>query len=183
VDNFMDAAHFPFVHAATFGVPESAEVHAAPLERGAASVRSVFDAPYRNFDDPLVATGEHELVQPHHVEKIGMASLNVGLRLTFPVTGAVFVILYACQAERDGSTRIFKVMARNDFHGRAGEWERLVKEEDVVLGEDLAILERYRHGHVDLEPQNEIHTRADRLSVAWRHLMADLAGMNDGPPG
>lgn len=176
VDNFMDAAHFPFVHAATFGVPESAEVHDSGIERSAVSVRSVFEAPYRNLDDPLVATGEHELVQTHHVEKIGMASLTVGLRLRFPVTGAVFVILYSCQPERDGSTRIFEVMARNDFHTRPAEWERLVKEEDVVLGEDLAILERYRSWSIDLDPRTEVHTRADRLSVAWRRLMAAMAG-------
>lgn len=175
VDNFMDAAHFPFVHAETFGVPESAEVHDSGVERTATSVRSVFEAPYRNFDDPLVATGEHDLVQSHHVEKIGMASLTVGLRLTFPVTGAVFAILYSCQPERDGSTRIFKAMARNDFHDRPGEWDRLVAEEDTVLREDLAILERYRSRTVDLDPRHELHTRADRLSVAWRRLMADMA--------
>ena len=104
-----------------------------------------------------------------------MASLAVGLRLSFPVTGAVFAILYSCQPERDGSIRIFKAMARNDFHDRPGEWERLIAEEDAVLREDLAILERYRSRTVDLDPRRKLHTRADRLSVAWRRLMADMA--------
>lgn len=51
----------------------------------------------------------------------------------------------------------------------------LVAYEDLVLDEDLAILERYRDRSLALDVAAEVHTRADRLSVAYRRLLADLA--------
>ena len=50
-----------------------------------------------------------------------------------------------------------------------------MKDEDAILTEDLAILERYHRMEVDLDLTSEVHTKADRLSVAWRRMMADLA--------
>ena len=44
-----------------------------------------------------------------------------------------------------------------------------------MLDEDLAILERYRDRSLALDLKVEVHSRADRLSVAYRRLLADLA--------
>ena len=41
------------------------------------------------------------------------------------------------------------------------------------LAKDLAILERYASPLLPLDPRVEVNTRADRLNVAWRRLMAD----------
>jgi vanillate O-demethylase monooxygenase subunit len=136
------------------------------------AVRSVFTAPYQNHDDPLVASGEHPLVQTHTVTKIGLAGCNSSLELRFPVTGGVFGIVYACQPETESSTRVFKLLARNDVD-EAG-LARCVVDEDVVLQEDLRILEQFTSMTLPLDLTVEVHTRADRLSVAWRRLMADL---------
>jgi phenylpropionate dioxygenase-like ring-hydroxylating dioxygenase large terminal subunit len=174
IDNFMDAAHFPFVHAATFGVDGAFDVANDEVEREGWVVRSTFTAPYQNHDDPLVATGEHPLVQPHSVIKIGYAGCNATLELRFPLTGGAFGIAYACQPETATSTRVYKVMARNDVDRAA--MERSVKDEDVILQEDLAILERFDRMGVDLDLTTEVHTKADRLSVAWRRMMGALDG-------
>jgi len=172
IDNFMDAAHFPFVHAATFGVPDAFEVSSDEIVRQDWLVRSTFSAPYQHHDDPLVATGEHPLVQDHTVTKVGYAGCNASLELRFPLTRGVFGIVYACQPETATSTRIYKVMARNDVD--ASGMERCVKDEDAILQEDLAILERYTTMNLMTDLTVEVHTRADRLSVAWRRLMSDM---------
>ena len=52
--------------------------------------------------------------------------------------------------------------------------ERSVKDEDVILQEDLAILERDDRMGIDLDMTAELHIKADRLSVAWRRMMAAL---------
>ena len=104
--------------------------------------------------------------------KIGYAGCNASLELRFPLTGGVFGIAYACQPETATSTRVYKVMARNDVDRAA--MERSVKDEDVILQEDLAILERYDRMALDLDLTAEVHTKADRLSVAWRRMMAAL---------
>jgi phenylpropionate dioxygenase-like ring-hydroxylating dioxygenase large terminal subunit len=172
IDNFMDAAHFPFVHAATFGVDGAFAVTNDEIVRDGWLVRSTFSAPYQNHDDPLVHAGVHPLIQEHTVTKVGYAGMNASLELRFALTGGVFGIAYACQPETATSTRVYKVMARNDVD--AAGMERSVKDEDVILQEDLAILERYDRMGVDLDLTAELHTRADRLSVAWRRMMAAL---------
>lgn len=174
VDNFLDASHFPFVHAETFGVDEAALVVNEPVERDGWTIRTTFDTWYRNFDDPLVATGEHPEVQPQRLLKQGIAGCVVVLRLDFPVTGASFSILFACQPETADRTRIYKLMARDDLDGDPQRIASTIADELVILEEDLRILERYPAMQIHLD-QTECHTRGDRLSVGWRRILGDMA--------
>ena len=180
VDNFLDASHFPFVHTATFGTDEAALVVNEPVTSEHWQVRTTFDTWYRNFDDPLVATGEHPEVQPQRLLKAGSASYSVYLRLGFPVTGATFSILFCCQPETATRTRIYKLMARDDLGGDRDRIEATIADELRILEEDLAILERYAHMELHLD-RTECHTRGDRLSVAWRRLLADLVAETSTP--
>ncbi len=177
VDNFLDASHFPYVHAGTFGDPMAAEVHEDGIEREGWTVRTVFSTWYRNFDDPLVATGEHPEVQPQDLLKEGSASFIVYLRLYFPVTDATLSILFCCHPESNSSTRVYKLIARNDTHGDQARLDQTVVDEDLILEEDLRVLERYAEMVLHLDLRAEVHTRADRLSVAWRRLLADMVGI------
>ncbi len=171
VDNFMDAAHFPFVHTDSFGVEGEDLVVSSEVIADGWSVTSTFDGPYQNHDDPLVDTGEHPLVQPHRVTKVGRADFIAELELRFELTGGTFRILYAVTPERMGSTRIYKLIARDDLAHDPGRIDQVAKDEDKVLGEDLAVLERYDDHGLDVSARSEIHTRSDRLSVAWRRLL------------
>jgi len=174
VDNFLDAAHFPFVHTATFGVDEASEVHDRGIASDGWAVETIFDTWYRNGDDPLVATGEHEAIQPQVLTKRGLASTTVVLTLGFPVTGATLAILFVCTPETATATRVYKMISRNDFGGDAARMTGCVVEEDEILREDLSILERYHEMSLHLDPRVELHTKADRLSLAWRRMMAEL---------
>ncbi|WP_254126837.1 hypothetical protein [Aquihabitans sp. G128] len=173
VDNFLDASHFPFVHTGTFGTDEASLVVNEPVERDGWQVQTTFDTWYKNFDDPLVATGEHPEVQPQRLLKQGTAGYSVYLRLAFPVTGATFSILFCCQPETATSTRIYKLMARDDLGGDAARIASTIDDELRILEEDLAILERYAAMQVHLDT-TECHTRGDKLSVAWRRVLGDL---------
>ena len=176
VDNFLDASHFPFVHTGTFGTDEAALVVNEPVTREGWKVETTFDTWYKNFDDPLVATGEHPEVQPQRLLKQGTAGYTVYLRLSFPVTGATFSILFCCQPETADRTRIYKLMARDDLGGDPARIASTIADELQILEEDLLILERYAAMQVHLD-LTEVHTRGDRLSVAWRRVLADLAAL------
>lgn len=180
VDNFLDAAHFPFVHAGTFGVGESAMVQDRGVVREGWRVSTTFDTWYRNSDDPLVATGEHPEIQPQQLVKIGSASFGVLLRLGFPVTGATFAILFCCQPETRRCTRVYKLLARNDLGGDSTRMRDCIRHEDRILREDLAILERYERMELHTNLRVEVHTRADRLSVAYRRLLGELLAVENG---
>jgi phenylpropionate dioxygenase-like ring-hydroxylating dioxygenase large terminal subunit len=169
VDNFLDAAHFPFVHAASFGIADEGPLAAGDVTTTAWRVSGVFDTSYRDGSD----------VVSHRVTKTSGLSGTAHVRLDLP--GVTIGILLGCQPENDGSTRVFKLITRSDIDGDAGRLETFVKEEDQILAEDLAILERYPSGLLPLDPRAEVHTRADRLSVAWRRLMADAVAATSAP--
>lgn len=174
VDNFLDAAHFPFVHRATFGVDEAAEVHDRGVTRTGCEVGTVFETWYR----------EQGQIERQLLTKSGNASLTVRLRLDFPGTGMSIAILFCCTPERRGQTRVYKLLAHNALADDTEALARFVADEDRILREDLAILERYDHEEVHLDRTVELHTRADRLSLAWRAVMADLvAGRAPEPVG
>jgi phenylpropionate dioxygenase-like ring-hydroxylating dioxygenase large terminal subunit len=175
-DNFLDAAHFPTVHRRTFGTPEAAYVSPHHVTRDGWEIRTVYEAPYRNHDDPLVATGEHPLVQPHVLTKVGRPPASVYLTLDFPLTGHRLAILFVCQPETATSTRVYKLMAHNRPRTTA-DVDDLVAYEDLVLDEDLAILERYPSMTLATDPRREVHTAADKLSVAYRRVLADLEAL------
>ncbi len=165
VDNFLDAAHFPFVHAASFGVADDGPLAAGDVSTSVPGwrVTGVFDTPYRDGG----------VVVSHRVIKTAGISGSAHVRLELP--GVTIGLLLACQPEDDGSTRAFKLITRSDIDGDPGRLAAFVKEEDQILAEDLAILERYRSGQLPLDPRAEVHTRADRLSVAWRKLLTTAA--------
>jgi vanillate O-demethylase monooxygenase subunit len=182
-DNFLDAAHFPVVHARTFGTPEAAFVSPHRVTREGWEIRTVYEAPYRNHDDPLVTAGEHPLVQPHVLTKVGRPPASVYLTLDFPLTGRRLAILFVCQPETRESTRIYKLMAHDglapDDLVRIGE---LVSYEELVLDEDLAVLEHMAAMSLPTNPRAEVHSSADKLSVAYRRLLGDLLSSTGTTP-
>lgn len=167
VDNFLDAAHFPFVHAGTFGVEDDGPLGDGDVVVEGRTVTASFRTAYRDGD----------VVSEHVVTKTAGPSTTVHLRLDLP--SATIGILLACLPETDTSTRVFKLLTRNDLEGDRGRIEEFVKEEDTILAEDLAILERYASPSLALNPRVEVHSRVDRLSLAWRSVMAQAASEVD----
>jgi phenylpropionate dioxygenase-like ring-hydroxylating dioxygenase large terminal subunit len=174
IDNFVDATHLPTVHTQTFGSDESPELPPYAVEYEGFRAWTTYEVQYRNHDDPLVATGEHPLAQPQLLYKECSAATTTFIRLDFPLTGKTIAILFSCLPERDGSTRIFKQIARNDFAGDAGLIDKSIAYEDLVMDEDLAVLEPFHDRALRLDLTVEVHTKADRLSVAYRRILADL---------
>jgi vanillate O-demethylase monooxygenase subunit len=164
VDNFLDAAHFPYVHAASFGVTDDEELDGGQVVRDGEVVRASFRTAYR----------DGEVVTEHTVTKRVGVSSAVSLRLDLP--HATIGILLACLPETATSTRVFKLICRDDLDGDPGRIDAFVKEEDQILAEDLSILERYPSSQLPLDLTIELHTRSDALSLAWRRLMAEAAG-------
>jgi len=182
-DNFLDASHFPWVHASTFGVEESAYVAPHDVVRDGWEVRTVYNTWYANRDDPLVATGEHPLVQRQELSKAGRPFSSVMLRLKFPETGATIAILFCCTPETATTSRVYKMMARDDLAGDRDRMDAFVKDEEQILDEDLRVLERYPHTELHLDLREELHVRADRLSVGYRRMLADLVGSAEQATG
>lgn len=174
VDNFLDATHLPTVHVGTFGVADAPYVPPSTVERDGWTSTSTFEVMYRNHDDPLVATGEHPLVQPQELIKQICGPTTALVRLRFPLTCRTVTFLFACCPNTASATTVFKLMARDDLDDPAAQLPDLLKFEDRVLDEDLAVLEPYDAMTLAIDLGVEVHTRADRLSVTYRRLLGEL---------
>jgi vanillate O-demethylase monooxygenase subunit len=175
-ENFLDATHLPFVHTGTFGVTDEPGLPPHEVRRSGWRAWTTYVTPYRNHDDPLVATGEHPLVQPHVLTKVGRPPASVYLTLDFPLPGQRLAILFVCQPETATRTRVYKLMARS---GLGADLADLVAYEDLVLDEDLAVLEQYEAMTLATDLHREVHTAADKLSIAYRRVLTELAALAD----
>ena len=178
-DNFLDVAHFPFVHAATFGAADVAEVPAYDVTPEPGGFSSVQDQWFDNPGDPGVVAGLRPLRQRRRATYVVRAPFQLLLRLEELDAGAVKTILFLLQPEDADSTRVYTCMLLSGIGGAdvvppdvvAAE----VAFEQAVLAEDLALQRQLDSAGLPLTLRDELHVRADRLGVALRRTLADFA--------
>src|SRR3954469_22169555 len=177
-DNFLDVAHFPFVHAATFGAADQPEVPAYEVSWSPGGFESVHEQWFDNPQDPGVATGERPLRQRRRATYVYRAPFQLRLRLDFLDTGAATAILFLLQPEDADSTRIYSCLLLRDGRGRPLPSPAAVAEqvafEERVLAEDLALQASMASTGLPLVLRDELHVRADRLGVALRRALTDF---------
>ncbi|MPQ97776.1 Rieske 2Fe-2S domain-containing protein [Modestobacter sp. I12A-02628] len=178
-DNFLDVAHFPFVHAATFGAADEREVPAYDVTPEPGGFTSVQEQWFDNPADPGVLDGTRPLRQRRRATYVVRAPFQLLLRLEELDAGAVKTILFLLQPEDADSTRVYTCML---LHGIGGadvvEPDVLAAElafEETVLAEDLALQQKMDSIGLPLTLRDELHVRADRLGVALRRTLGDFA--------
>jgi phenylpropionate dioxygenase-like ring-hydroxylating dioxygenase large terminal subunit len=171
-DNFLDVAHFPFVHAGTFGAGEEKVVPPYQVVEEPDGLRSVQEQWFDNPEDPGVAAGLRPVRQRRRATYVYRAPFQLMLRLEELDAGAVKTILFFVQPESLTSTRIYTKML---LYGIGGEpmpgtevVAREVAFEEAVLAEDLALQREMTLTGLPLTMRDELHVRADRTGVALR---------------
>lgn len=174
-DNFLDVAHFPFVHVGTFGATSERVVPDYDVQVEPGGFRSVQVQPFDNPEDPGVASGERPVRQTRRATYIFRAPFQLMLRLEEIEAGATKTILFFAQPEEQGSTRLYTKMLLRGIGGveRPGAEvvAREVAFEDAVLAEDLALQRVMDTPGLPLDLPHELHVRADRLGVALRRTL------------
>jgi phenylpropionate dioxygenase-like ring-hydroxylating dioxygenase large terminal subunit len=189
MDNSCDTSHFAFVHAGTFGGEATELSYPRSVTRDGWRIIAVYESTYRVLDDPRTQRGELPELQRSIQTKIFHLGSTLELRMHFPDLGSTFTILACAQPEREGSTRLYRVFARNDIVGDEARWAACLKVEQAVQDEDISALSRYRDHRLPLNLREEVHVPADKLSLAYRRLLIDLvrhsaeAGIGDGVAG
>ena len=173
IDNFLDFAHFPFVHAGTFGDSESPLIHDYTVQRRPHGLAVHYEHTIVNNEDALVATGQHPLVQPRVMRYTYTVPFTAVLHLELPVTGVTNALVTFCQPVSADLTKVYTVMLRNDCATPEAAQEA-IDYELAVMAEDLRVLERLPDTALALDATAQLHTRADRLTVEFRRLLRDL---------
>ncbi|WP_219940926.1 aromatic ring-hydroxylating dioxygenase subunit alpha [Iamia sp. SCSIO 61187] len=177
VDNFLDMAHFPYVHAATIGTDEDPVVDPPVVERegdAAMVVRSSHRFP--NREDPEVVAGRRPLLQTRHVTYRYTAPFACSLRIDYEEAGGSNVITFFVQPVDDETCTIHTSVARDDIDHDPGRLAAAVAFEEGVVAEDLALQSAFVELALPLDLTAEVHTRADRVTVELRRILADLVG-------
>jgi phenylpropionate dioxygenase-like ring-hydroxylating dioxygenase large terminal subunit len=179
-DNFLDVAHFPFVHTGTFGADSDREIPAYDVETEIHGFRSIQEQAFNNPEDPGVVAGLRSVHQTRRATYVFRAPFQLLLRLEEIDAGAVKTILFFAQPETLTSTRVYTKML---FHGIGGverpDAETVGREvafEEAVLAEDLALQRVMPNTVLPLNNRDELHVRADRLGVALRRELARYLG-------
>jgi vanillate O-demethylase monooxygenase subunit len=173
-DNFLDVAHFPFVHAGTFGADEAAEVPQYAVARDDWSFTMGYEHSFANREDPGVASGLRPLVQTRRLAYRLTAPFHLRLRIDFVEAGGTNVIGFFIQPETADSCRLYTTLWRDDLDGDEARLAEAVEFEVAVLRQDLVIQESYHELVLPLAPTAEVHTRADRTTLELRRVLADL---------
>jgi len=176
VDNFLDIAHFPFVHRASFGGAAAAEVPAVELGDLGGWFGYRYAVTAANPEAGAAASGASAAVV--HREMSTGFTLPFAVRSTIRYDSGLQHVLLLLSTPRDDESSYFAfVVWRNDDASvPAEEVIRL----DLLIGEeDRRMLERVP-GTLALERNALVNVQADRASVEWRRRLRELLGPPSG---
>ncbi len=173
-DNFLDQGHFPYLHLATFGALDDRIVPDYRIDRDGWRFEVRHTHTTKALADSHGAGEEFALVDRHDLF-VFTPPHHVYLRIEYRAENAVLTISFCHQPVNATTTRLYCTDYRNDIADTVEARQGAVDFQLAVAVEDQALLERMHRKGVPLDPTAEIHTKADRITLEMRRVLADLA--------
>ncbi|CAH2773849.1 MAG: Vanillate O-demethylase oxygenase subunit (EC [uncultured Caballeronia sp.] len=166
VENFLDASHFPFVHANLNGDPDNpdpiADYEVTKDVHGLRTSEITVFQPYGDHRGiPVTAHYTYHVFQPttaYFTKKTG-------------VTERFCTFLNATPVDED-ETALHLIVAVN-FGAELTE-AQILSRQDRVFEQDRKIVESQRPHRLPLDLREEMHVRSDRLAVEYRRWVKAL---------
>jgi phenylpropionate dioxygenase-like ring-hydroxylating dioxygenase large terminal subunit len=172
VDNFLDEAHLPFVHAATIGGAGPEPIPRAEVIRSGLSFTAVREHTFTNRTDPAVVDGSRLAVQRRRMTYRYQAPLTASLLLEYLDADSWQFLTFTATPEDEHSCRVYRTVTGPGL-ADAEQADSTVKYEMMIFEEDLDLQRRALSGlEFPLDVSAELHTRADRVSVEFRRVLA-----------
>lgn len=175
LDNQLDAGHFPFVHRGTFGSSPGEALPGYEVDRDGFGFEVQLRVPISARNDVKNTDGLRSIEQHRTMTYRYRAPSTLFLRLDYEEMGGSTGILF-CFTPLDRETSRMDVdllFAHPEGFTDEQLAERLAFEVQVV-GEDLALQDRFEFLEMPLDLTAEIHTKADRSAVEMRRILTDL---------
>ncbi len=166
VENFLDIAHFPFVHTDILGAEPHTEVQR-------------YDVEIRESEDEVWATKIH-FYQPQAAKS---AAGGITTEYMYRVPAPTSTILYKTCPPRPGEWDVITLFVQplDEEHCDVWPWMALFDDvtplvdlihfQQTIFLQDRSILENQMPRLLPLDPGMEIPTRADMTSVAYRRWL------------
>ena len=163
VENFLDVAHFPFVHEGSLGDRAHPEIR---------DYEAIID------NDGVTAEGI-EVWQPNpdgtgvgstvtYTYKVFRPLVAYFLKTKGPSFAAMYVV---CPIDEEHS-KGWVLMSMN--YGFETAEKEIVDFQNAVTGEDIPVVESQRPELLPLDLQSELHLRSDRTAIAYRQYLTKL---------
>ena len=173
IDNFLDEAHFPFVHAATIGGAGPEPIERADVDRHGLSFTAVREHTFTNLKDPGVRDGTRPVAQRRRMTYGYEAPLHATLLLEFLDAGDWQFLTFTVQPEDTDSCRVYQTLTGPGLTDPQAA-RSAIDYEMSIFAEDLDLQRSALSGlEFPLDPGAELHTRADRVAVELRRVLAD----------
>lgn len=177
VENFLDATHFPFVHAGLNGVASAPDIIPDyEVERVGAGLRSSEITVLQPFGDfrgvPVRAGYTYSVFRPlvsyfsKRLEIIDPSRQHLGTATDR------FTTMFTAQPV-DEVNCIIRVLFAINFAPELKEVDMLPRQ-DIVYGQDRDIVETQRPERIPTDLRDEMHHRSDKMGVAYRRLLREM---------
>ena len=164
IENFMDIAHFPWVHPGLLGDPDAPEVPAYSIEHrdGEMRYRGIMQVPEEGVFRGAVEEYEYRIVLPFSGQFT--RKLSGGRR---------FVITLAVQPVSAKQLRRFQLVSRNyDFDKADDSYRPFIAE---INEQDRRVIESQRPEELPLDLSAELHLKGpDSAAVEYRRMLRGL---------
>ena len=176
IDNFLDEAHLPFVHAATIGGAGVETIPRAEVVRDELSFTAVREHTFTDLTDPAVVDGSRPAVQRRRMTYRYQAPLTATLLLEYLDAEGWQFLTFVVTPEDERTCRVYQTVMGPGLDD-AEQAESAAKYEMSIFEEDLDLQRGALLGlEFPLDPAAELHTRADRVSVEFRRVLATAVG-------
>ena len=164
VENFVDLAHFAWVHDGSLGRRDEPVPPLPDIERVGAELRFHYDPPLPDAPQPTAMLGASRYRMP----------MPCTVDITFDVGGGHRRRLWMTASPLDdGTCRCFWFMGRTDDLDGDDDAHRAFQ--DLILAEDAPVVTNQVPPQLPLEPGAEVSVRTDRVSLAFRRWLRELA--------
>jgi phenylpropionate dioxygenase-like ring-hydroxylating dioxygenase large terminal subunit len=164
VENFLDVAHFPYVHENVLGVPDRPEIadYEAAVSDAGVEARGV-----RVWQPDPYGTGQGDWVSyTYRVHR------PLTAYLLKESTGPRFSILLTITPHEPAQSTAWMWMAMNYGHDLPAA--DLIAWQDGIFAQDRPILESQRPELLPLDLTAELNIKADRTAIAYRRWLRQL---------
>ena len=179
VENFLDMAHFPFVHTDILGAEPNTEVLSYTTE-----IRRDVDEVWATncqFFQPQAAVSATEGIMTQYQYRVASPFVTVLYKTCPNAEGRWDVIALFVQPLDPDRCRAHPLMFLIDD---ISPFSTLIEFQQLIFLQDRIILENQRPRLLPLEPRLEIPTRADSSSIAYRRWLKEkgvVYGTTSGP--
>jgi phenylpropionate dioxygenase-like ring-hydroxylating dioxygenase large terminal subunit len=176
MENSFDTAHFSYVHAATFGIPEDPKPAPSTIEHTdwGFIMRSEAPVSNRGISKELVKSDSDRTVRV--IEGRWFLPFFRASRIDYP-TGLTHILCTGATPIDDRHSMICQWVLRNDTEAEAPA-AKVIAFDRAVTEEDRGVLETTTYD-VPLEMGAELHMPADRPGIEMRRRLSALLAEHD----